>query len=65
MTKIRPCKELLKDLEQKVLFELPQIKRPVYEIDAERIKESYFHTPQVKKIIISYIIVDILGANIN
>jgi len=34
---------------QLTLFDLLEIKKPTYEIDAERIKENYFYIPQVKK----------------
>ncbi|MBL7197635.1 MAG: DNA adenine methylase [Candidatus Omnitrophica bacterium] len=34
---------------QLTLFDLLEIKRPTYEINAEKVKESYFYIPQVKK----------------
>ncbi len=34
---------------QLTLFDLLEIKKPTYEINAERVKESYFYIPQVKK----------------
>ena len=49
MKKIQAKKELPSDLEQRILFELPEIKRPVYEINAEKIQETYSHTPQIKE----------------
>ena len=34
---------------QGILFNLLEIKKPIYEISAETIKENYFYIPQVKK----------------
>jgi len=34
---------------QKSLFDLLETERPAYEISAEKIKESYFYIPQIKK----------------
>lgn len=34
---------------QLTLFDLLEIKKPTYEIDAEEVKENYFYIPQVKK----------------
>jgi len=34
---------------QKSLFDLLETERPAYEINAEKIKESYFYIPQIKK----------------
>ena len=34
---------------QGTLFDLLEIERPTYEIDAEKIQETYFHIPQAKK----------------
>ena len=33
---------------QGTLFDLLEIEKPVYEIDAEKIRETYFHVPQAK-----------------
>lgn len=34
---------------QGTLFDLLEVERPAYEISAEKIQETYFHVPQVKK----------------
>ena len=34
---------------QGTLFDLLEIEKPAYEISAEKIQETYFHTPQIKK----------------
>lgn len=34
---------------QGTLFDLLKIERPIYKIDAEKVKETYFHIPQIKK----------------
>jgi adenine-specific DNA-methyltransferase len=37
------------DGEQRALFDLLEIEKPAYGISAEKIQETYFHIPQVKK----------------
>ena len=34
---------------QGTLFDLLKVERPSYEIDAEKVKETCFHIPQIKK----------------
>lgn len=41
--------DYVSDETQLTLFNLLEIKKPFYEIDAEKVKETYFHIPQIKK----------------
>ena len=41
--------DYVSDETQLTLFNLLEIEKPFYEINAEKVRETYFHIPQIKK----------------
>lgn len=41
--------DYISDGEQLMLFDLLEIKKPAYEINAEKVRETYFYIPQIRK----------------